>query len=288
MKNSLWLIATLVICIFLGELSGCTTSNIHQFSTNILSGSQAYLEIKIGSHGSTYLAMKTLADAYTSQVKNVHISFVPMAQSMVALKGVRDELLDISSVDEELKLEDSTLEYSETAKDALLVATHPSVSGITNLTTENLRAIYSGKLRNWQDIGGPDATIVVLDLPEDDSVKRLQRKHYLGKDLKNSKTAILLLTEEDAIAAVQNIPYSIGVFSSAYVTSKQLRLNPLTLNGVEATLENVQTGRYQMVRPIGIISKKSSSQAVKAFLQFVRCKQAASVLQKSGFLPRDR
>ncbi|KAF3888523.1 MULTISPECIES: substrate-binding domain-containing protein [Nostocales] len=286
MRNRFWLIAILGTSIFLGEISGCTTSNVRQSSTHLPSGSQARSEIKIGVRGITYVAMKTLADAYRSQVKNVQVSFVPIAQSMAELKGVRDGLLDLSGVSEELKLEDSTLEYLDAAQDALLVATHSSVSAITNLTTENLKAIYSGTLRNWQELGGPDAKIVVLDLPEDDSVKRLLRKHYLGEDLKNSKTAILLREEEDAIAAVQNIPYSIGVFSSARVTSKQLRLNPKSLNGVEATPENVQTGRYLLVRPIGIISSKRSSQAVKGFLQFVRSKQAAAVLRRSGFLPR--
>jgi phosphate transport system substrate-binding protein len=66
--------------------------------------------------------MKTLADAYISPVKNVQVSFVPMTQSITALTEMRNKLLDISSVNEELKLEDSALEYSEAARDALLVA----------------------------------------------------------------------------------------------------------------------------------------------------------------------
>lgn len=283
--NNLWAIAALVISIFLGESFGCTTRSLHKNSTIIPSNSPTYLEIKIGCQDSTQLAMKTLVDAYKSQAKNVQISLVPMTQSIVVLKGVRDGQLDISSVDEELKLEDNTLEYYLVAKDPLLVATHPSVGGITNLTTENLKAIYSGTLKNWQEVGGVNAKVIVLDLPEDDSAKRLLRKYFLGKDLKNSKTAILLREEEDAISAVQNIPYSIGFFSYAGVTLKQLRLNPQSLNGVEATSENVETGKYQMVRPIGIVSKKRPTQAVIAFLQFARSKQAASALRKAGFLP---
>lgn len=89
-RNNLWLIAILGTSRFLEELSGCTTSNIHNSSTNLPADSQAHPEIKIGSHGSTYLAMKTLTDAYISQVKNVQVSFVPMTQSITALTGVKN------------------------------------------------------------------------------------------------------------------------------------------------------------------------------------------------------
>ncbi|GAA6616704.1 hypothetical protein [Scytonema sp. NUACC26] len=99
--NNLWAIATLSTTIFLGELFSC--SNVHNSVTHQPADSQVNSEIRIGSQGSTYLAMKTLTDAYISQVKNVQISFVPMTQSTVALKGVRNGLLDLSSVDEELK-----------------------------------------------------------------------------------------------------------------------------------------------------------------------------------------
>ncbi len=111
----------------------------------------------------------------------------------------------------------------------------------------------------------------------------MSRKHYLG-NLKNSPSAVIFRDEKDVIAAVQNTPYSIGTFSSAYAISQQLPVNRLSLNGVEATPENVETGKYQMVRTIGFVSKKTASEATQAFINFANSKQAALVLRKSGFL----
>ncbi|WP_460207814.1 substrate-binding domain-containing protein [Scytonema sp. NUACC21] len=279
------MVAIPLICTFFGALSGCTTDNSIRYSHKLSANSPTQQEIRIVGDASTYLAMNILADAYISQVKNAQVSFVPANQSMAILAGVKNDLFDIGSVSEQLTLKDRTLEYREVAKDAILVATHSSVEGITNLTTDNLKAIYTGTLKNWKEMGGPDAEIIVLDLPEEESAKRLLRSYYLGEDLKNSKTAILLREENDAIAAVQNVPYSIGAFSSGYATSKRLSANNLSLNGVAATPDNVQTGKYPMVRTIGIISKKSSYLKVKGFLAFVRSRQAAAVLCNSGFLP---
>jgi phosphate transport system substrate-binding protein len=76
--------------------------------------------------------------------------------------------------------------------------------------------------------------------------------------LKNSQSAVIFRDEKDVIAAVQNTPYSIGAFSSAYAISHQLPVSCLRLNSVEATPENVETGKYQIVRTIELVSKKTT------------------------------
>ncbi|WP_017316125.1 substrate-binding domain-containing protein [Mastigocladopsis repens] len=285
--NILEVLATLGMSIALGGLSGCTTNTSSNASTNTPADTQAQPEIKIGGSGSTYPAMKILANAYIAKVQNTKFTFLPPNQSESAIAGVKDGVLEVASISKQLKPEenDGTLQYQETAKDALLVATHPSVKGVTNLTTANLKAIYSGAIKNWKEIGGPDAKIIVLDRPEDESAKRLLRKHYLGKDLKNSQTAVILREENDLMTALQNTPYSIGAFSLAYAISNQLPVNRLNLNGVEPTLENVQAGKYQMVRTIGTISKKTTSLAAQGFIDFAKSEQGAEALRKSGFVP---
>ncbi|MGH7998163.1 MAG: substrate-binding domain-containing protein [Brasilonema sp.] len=284
--NTLWFIVILSAGIFFGELYGCTTNTSSFVRTKELANTQAQQEIIIGGESSTYPTMKILADAYTATVKNTLVSFVPPNQLKTAIKSVKEGLLDICSMSEQFQPEenDGTLEYRAVAKEALLVATHPSVEGIINLTTANLKAIYSGTMKNWQQIGGPDAKIVVLDLPDNDPAKRLLRKYYQGKDLKNSPQAVIFKDEKDVITALQNTPYSIGTFSSGYAISHHLAVNPLGLNGVEATPENVQTGQYQMVRTIGLVSKKTTSEATEAFINFANSKQAALALRKFAFM----
>ena len=167
-------------------LVSCTPSN------NNPAGVQAtQSEIKITGAATPYPAIKVLATAYEG---NTNMIFLPPSQSIGGITGVKNGLADIGSLTRKLKPDedDGSLVYRELARDALLVATHPSVKGVTNLATEDLKAIYSGAVTNWQDLGGPDGTIIVLDRPEDESAKRLLRQYYLGKDLKNSPEVVIL------------------------------------------------------------------------------------------------
>ncbi|WP_414582046.1 hypothetical protein [Scytonema sp. PCC 10023] len=102
--------------------------------------------------------------------------------------------------------------------------------------------------------------------------------------MKNSPSAVIFRDEKDVIAAVQNTSDSIGAFSSAYAISHQLPVNCLSLNSVEATPENVETGKYQIVRFIGLVSKKTTFEATQPFINFANSKPSPLILHKFGFV----
>ena len=275
------------------KLNGLLTGTLGAIATLAVSCTanvaerQTQQEIKLTGAATPYPAMKALAAAYEAEVGNVNITFLPPSQSSSGIKGVQEGLVDLGTVTRKPKPEedDGTLVYREVARDALTVATHPDVKDVTDLNTDDLKAIYSGEKTNWQQLGGPDAQIVLLDRAEDESAKRLLRKYYLGKDLKNAPDAAILRHENDLIKAVTDTPYSIGAFSLASALSNQLEVNRLSLDGVAPTLENVQSGQYQMVRNLGIVSNPTLSEASQKFLDFIFSDAGAEALQKAGFVP---
>lgn len=281
MKLNTWF--TLALGTSIAMLVSCTPNTTNK-ATNV---EQAQQEIKITGAGSPYPAMKVLAAAYEAKTENTVITFLPKSQSPGGIAGAKDKLVDLGTVTRTLKPEedDGSLVYREIAKDGLVVATNPSVVGVTNLQTEQLKAIYSGKVTNWQKLGGPDATIIVLDRHEDESAKKLLRKYYLGSDLKNAPEAVILRHEADLIAAVQSTPYSIGAFSLAYAIANQLPVNRLSLDGVEPTPENIQSGKYTMARRLGIVYPQTPSDNAQTFIDFAFSKEGGNHLLESGFIP---
>ena len=241
--------------------------------------------LKIGGAASVYPALKTITTDYENLGNKV--TFLLPNQSSGAITGIKAGLIDIGGVSRKLKPgeDNGELKYLELAKDALIVAVHPSVTGINNLTTEQLQAIYSGAITNWKDLGSSDAPIVVLDRPEDESAKLLLRKHYLGAKLKNSPKAIILPHERDLIEAMQNTPYSIGVFSRAYWLNNQIKVNSLSLDGVAATPQNIQDGKYPMVRTQGIIWLHPAKPEVQAWIDRAVSEAGTQALAKSNFIP---
>ena len=283
MKRNLLFTVAFGITALLGTTS-CTSNDTTQAEVKTQQEKQ---EIKLGGSSSTHTAIKLLGDAYAAQNQNAKFTFLPKGQSGSGIAGVKQGLRDVAGASRKLKPEedDGSVNYKQLAVDGLVVATHPSVKGISNLTTQQLKAIYSGAVTNWQELGGPKEEIIVLDRPEDESAKRLLRKHYLGKELKNAPKAAIMRYEPELINALQNTPYSIGTFSLANAVSNKLPVNRLSLNNIEPTTENIKSGKYSMVRSIGVVWSQKPSEITQKYLDFAFSETGAEILNNSGFVP---
>ena len=127
--------------------------------------------IRIGGSAETLEVIETLTTAYETSGAEVKFDFFPPSQSSSGIQGVQDGMLDIgavSHVPEAL----NQLQYIPLPQTPLVMVVHQTVTGIQNLTTQQLRAIYQGSLTNWQELGGPDAEIVLLDFTEDENEKK--------------------------------------------------------------------------------------------------------------------
>jgi phosphate transport system substrate-binding protein len=268
-------------------LPSCTpTVKTPANSADSATNNTAQTPIKIGGSSSALSLLKTLASQYKKITPNAQITELEPGQSENVIAGIQQGFVDIGGISKTLtpKENNGSLESREIAKDALLVATHPSVTGVKNLSTENLKAIYSGTITNWQQLGGPDAKIVLLDRPEDESAKRLLRKHYLGANLPNSPAAIVLRKEGELIQSLESTPYSIGAFSLAHAISHNLPVNRLSLNGIAPNPEALKSGKYAMVRTIVIAWAKNAKEPTQALVDYLFSPQSAQTLEQAGFV----
>lgn len=266
-----------------------SVTQVQQTTTPSVSvnGAQAADIIRIVGASTPYPAMDLLGQAYTATLQKTQVTFLASSQSCGGIAGVKEGLAEIGTVTRRPKPEetDDNLVHREIAKDALLVATHPSVTNIDNLTTTDLQDIYSGQVTNWRAFGGPNAEIIVLDRAEDTSAKRLLRRHYLGATLQNSSQSILLRRESDIVEALQNTPYSIGTLSLSQVNTKKLPITPIKLNGIAPTAENLQSDQYPMHRTLGIVWYGTPTTQTQHFIDFIFSANGANVLEQAGFVP---
>ncbi len=241
--------------------------------------------VTISGAGTGYPPLELLAREFESRNAGVRVNFLPASQTSGALTAVLQNVSDIGAVTRPPKPEETQgrIQYAEFAADALLLAAHPSVKGITNLKTEDIRAVYSGAVKNWAVLGGPDAAILILDRSEDESAKILLRQHVLGKDLTISSAAIVLKQENELIAALKDTPNSVGVFSLAFAIINGLNVSRIGIDGVAPSVETVKTGRYPMVRVLGLVWTDSISPAGRAFSDFIQSDDGRRILEKSGY-----
>lgn len=239
--------------------------------------------IRITGSSTCLPLLKILSNKYEKQHPEVRFLYLPGAHSPAGIQGAANGTLDIGAISRDLKPEEQALglETIMLSNDGLAVATHKDLN-ITDLTTDQVKMIYSGGIANWRDLGGPDQAIVVLDRAEDESAKVILRKFVLG-DTSITSSASVLFLETDLIKALENTSYSIGYLSYGAVVSDKLPVNVLALNGTKVSVKNIHNGTYKMVRPLGIVLKKNPSAATRAFVDWATSSAGAKVMDSKGY-----
>ena len=240
--------------------------------------------ITIGGSSEAYEVMEVLTDAYQEKTKNIQFKILPSSQTSGGVQGVKDGVLDIGLTSRKLiELEKTDLiKYRAFANIPMLLVTDQSASAVSNITGKQLKAIYSGEINNWQQIGGADAKIILLDLPEDESEKQLLRQHYLG-EIKITTGAIVFFEDSDLIEVLQTTPYSIGPVPKEEKV-EELPVNILTIDGIAATPENIRNGQYKLVYTIGIVFAAEPTPATQDFINYIFSEAGQQELAAAGYV----
>ncbi|MEO0349715.1 MAG: substrate-binding domain-containing protein [Cyanobacteria bacterium P01_A01_bin.15] len=244
--------------------------------------------IKIGGSAETYKVLKLLTNAYTTTAPDVGFDFFPPSQTSAAIQGIKSRSLDIGAISRPLTSEEAQhqLTYLTLAETPLVMVVHNSVIGISDITSDQIRAIYSGQITNWQTLGGPDAPIALFDFTEDENEKKLLRRTYLGEDLVITPTAIVF-SEDDELAETA----AITEFSIATIPyEKELAERPFTILSIDQIVPSPQalrSGDYAMVLPLGIVMEAPPSPDIQSFLDFATSPESKRILQGANYVVTD-
>jgi phosphate transport system substrate-binding protein len=134
------------------------------------------------------------------------------------------------------------------AKQGWIVVTNPDVT-VKNLTTQQHVDIWTGKITNWKDVGGPDEPIILIFRPASSGTRATFKKIVLGG--LNETTSGQILTEDSngaVTTAVTKTSGAMSVIGFAYYNdpANKGKLNGLQLDGSDATVPNMTAGTYKL------------------------------------------
>ena len=178
------------------------------------------------------------------------------------------------------------------ALDGLAVVVNPK-NCVDKLTIDQLAGIFTGKITNWKELGGPDSKIVILSREVNSGTHVYFKEHVLRKGGANSKEEFapgaLLLSSSQAIAdEVAQNPNAIGYYGMGYISSKQ---KPIMVAKDEksqyqaSTIENVVDGKYPISRPLFLYTNGQPQGLVKEFVDFCLSKEGQDIVLKTDFVP---
>ena len=155
------------------------------------------------------------------------------------------------------------------------------------LSTEQAKDIYTGKIKNWKELGGEDKEITVVNRSKSRSELKLVSK-FLKIKSNQIKADIVAGENQHAIKLIEGNKHSIAYISvgeTEYEINNGKNLKALKLDDVAANSENVKNQTYPLIRPLILISKPTPSKEVEAFINYSLSKDVADLVRNLSFVP---
>ena len=166
------------------------------------------------------------------------------------------------------------------ALDCVVPIVHPS-NPVSDLSTDRLKDIYTGKIRNWEELGGPDKPIVIISRDTSSGTYEVWNKKVLKKEKVTPKA--LLQASNGAVAqAVAKNKFAIGYIGIAYMNEN---VKPLKVNGVEGNATTALNGTFPVSRPLFMFTNGWPKGDTMAFINFLVSPAGQKVVAEVGYVP---
>lgn len=179
---------------------------------------------------------------------------------------------------------------TEIGQDAVGVVVRRDVydGGVKNLTKEQTRGIFEGRLANWKDVGGPDQEVFVYDKEPGRGTREQLDKYLYGSGGKappppRTDNFAIVGGNEETRTKLLSTPGSVGPLSTSFVNGHP-KLATVSLDEVEPTVANIRSGRYPMARPLFLITDGPPQGAAKRFIDYILSSQGQELVRRHGYL----
>ena len=235
----------------------------------------------VGSTSMEKLA-NALSEAFMEEYPDVTVT-AEFVGSGAGIEAVTNGTADIGNSSRSLKDEEKAAGVVENvvAIDGIAVCVDPA-NEVADLTKEQLTNIYNGTVTNWKEVGGADEPIIVIGREAGSGTRGAFEELV---DLKDAcKYANELDSTGAVIAKVASTPGAIGYASLDALDDS---VKALSLEGVEATAENIKAGNYFLSRPFVMATKgeiSEQSDLVQAWFDFVLGDEGQQVASEVGLI----
>ncbi len=237
---------------------------------------------KVATGGSTSMekVMSALMEGFAEGYPNVDVTYDPTG-SGAGITGAVDGTLDIGLSSRKLKDGETGVTATTIALDGIAIIVGKD-NAVADLTIEQIAKIFTGETKNWKDLGGADAAIVIIGR-EAGSGTRDGFESIVNVADKCAYVQELTATGA-VISAVAGNAAAIGYASLSALNDT---VKAVTVAGVVCSEETVLDGTYTIQRPFNFVTNdaKTPSEAAQAFITFSTSADAADLIRSAGAVP---
>jgi phosphate transport system substrate-binding protein len=293
-----WTVISLVIILsFIGSiiLSGCNRAE----ETSEKAGKMFEGQELIISGSTTILPIATLvAEAFMEEYGgSVTVSGGGSGTGISEVINGLNDIGDASRAVKDKEVDEAAglgvgLEEVVIAIDAICIVTSGNITGVDNLTIEQLSDIFRGEITNWSEVGGPDTQIVLASRDSSSGTYEyfLERVVQIDKEFEDYtfvSTALALQSNADVVSTVADNDDTIGYIGLGYLQEAvDGGAKLINVEGIEPSLDTARSGEYPISRPLYNYYRKGDlSDMGQAYLDFLLSDEGQALAQSAGFVP---
>jgi phosphate transport system substrate-binding protein len=238
--------------------------------------------------GSTTVLPVAQAAAEVFMDKNADVKIsVQGGGSGVGIASLLDKTTDIATSSRKIKAEEvnkakaSGVNPNEVAIaiDGIAVIVHPS-NTIKALAKTQIKDIYTGKIKNWSEVGGKNAKIVVVS--RDTSSGTYEAFETLALNKERVRPDALTTASNQAVTqTVAQTPNAIGYVGHGFLSPK---VKTVTVDKIECTKQTIQSEKYPLSRYLYVYTNGKSSVNVQKFINFLLSAEGQKLVVEEGFV----
>jgi len=203
------------------------------------------------------------------------LKILPGSGTGGGVKGVLEGILDVAAMARPPKDEEAAqgIEYAEFGQSGVAVYTHAQV-GVTDLTSAQVLAIFSGAITNWSEAGGKDQPLILYVRDEEDSSTQSLRDSIFG-EIAFPEAAQVMTSQADMQAAVAGTPGSVGFGSWPAALAEQADVKAIALDGVAPG-----DSAYTLTGPVGIGYLTADKANIQPLIDWLLSEKGQAALRK--------
>lgn len=227
------------------------------------------------------------AEAYMAENPDVKIS-LSGGGSGNGIKAIIDGTADIGNASRFIKQKEVSLAVTKEvypvpfriALDAIVPVVNPKNS-VNDLTTDQLKNIYLGKIKDWKEVGGTPGQIVVISRDSSSGTFGVWKDLVMKKE-RVIPSALTVPSNGGIVQAVANTPGAIGYVGLGYINSE---IKAVDVDGVQGTEENTLNGSFPISRGLFMFTKGWPKGDTMGFISFILSKKGQELVKDAGSIP---
>ncbi|HNZ48171.1 MAG TPA: phosphate ABC transporter substrate-binding protein [Candidatus Hydrogenedentes bacterium] len=241
--------------------------------------SQTGESVHIVGSSSVQPFVELLAESYLKNNPEENVD-VQGGGSTAGLQAVRTGLANIGTSSRMLTAAESeTFDSAVVALDGLAVVVNPA-NPLSKITSAELRDVFSGKIANWEVLGGDDRPIRPITREAGSG----SRDNFASLVMEGNPISRRAITQESNGAVkelVKGDPAAIGYISLSMLSHE---VKALLVDEEAPTIENIQKGHYALTRPFLFVTKGDMSPEARRFFEYVLSDEGQAILEEEGLV----